>query len=71
MQALLRGNIALEAHGIVHVLGCGIEAGPRADMRDQVLLVIDVFAGNGQIEHVAIAENTGLAGLRQNDELVR
>jgi hypothetical protein len=71
VQALVRRNIAFEAGGIVHVLGCGIEAGPRADMRHQVLVVIDVFAGNGQIEHVAIAENAGLAGLGQNDELVR
>ena len=40
-------------------------------MRRQVRVVIDILAGNGEMEHVAVAENAGLAGLRQNDELVR
>ena len=70
-QPLLRRDITLETHCIVHVLGRGIEAGPRPNVRHQVRIIIDAFVRGGQIDHVAVAENARLAGFCQNDELVR
>ena len=70
-QALLRRDITLETHCIVHVLGRGIEAGPRPNVRHQVRIIVNAFVRGGQIDHVAVAENARLAGFCQNDELVR
>src|SRR5262249_18375497 len=70
-QALLQRNIALETQRVVHILGRGIKAGPRPNVRHQVRFIVDAFTGNGKIEYVAVAENRGLAGFCQNDELVR
>ncbi len=55
----------------MHVLGGGIKAGPLVDDRLQVAVIVDVLAGNGQVEHVLVAEHPRLAGLGQHDELVR
>ena len=70
VQALVDRHLALEATGIVHIGGCRIEAGPRLDQQRKVTVIVDVLARNRQIEHVPIAEHCGLAGLRQDDELV-
>ena len=36
----------------------------------EIALVVDIVAGHRQIEHVAVAIDRGLAGLRQHDEFV-
>ena len=67
---LSAGHFALEARGVVDVFGRGIERGPLLDDRRQIAVVIDVVAGHRQIEKVAVAEHSGLAGLGQHDEFV-
>src|SRR5262249_6684352 len=71
MKALIRRNVSLEAQLVVNGLGRGIKTRPRADVRRQVRLVIDPLAGNGEIEHVPVAETAGPPGIRGNDEFGR
>ncbi len=69
---MLFGNLR-ERRCFVLLGGRGIERGPRVDdaLQTRDVVEIDIRAGDLEIEVVAVAEHLALAGLRQNDELVR
>src|SRR5262249_34687503 len=65
MEPLVRRDLPLEPHGIVHI-GCGrVEGRPRTNVRRKVSVVIDVSGRDWQVQHVLVAEHPGFAGLGQ------
>ena len=52
---LVGRHLALEARCVMHVFGRGIDRGPLLDDRRQIAVIIDVVAGDRQVEHVAVA----------------
>ena len=70
MHPFLFRHFALETRAIVDVFGCRIDRRPLLDDRGQIGVIVDILAGHRKIEHVAVAIDAGLAGLRQHDELV-
>src|SRR5207302_6759058 len=70
VNPLVARHLALEAGGVVYVFSRGIDRGPPLDDGREIAVIVDVLAGHWKIEHVAIAIDAGLPGLREHDEFM-
>src|SRR5215208_3149825 len=61
---------ALKASSIVDVVGRGVDRSPLLDDRVEITVIINLLARHREIEHVLVAIDGGLPGLREHNEFV-